>query len=71
MGSWGVAVGSTGVAGVAFLAWRFLSSVRRKTRMVVRRDLFAMQSACVRGECSQIGHDEGDVGNLAWPNDGC
>lgn len=67
VGSCGVAVGSTGVAGVASLgrlASRFFSSVRKKTRTVVRRDLCGVQSSPDSGECSQIGHEEG---SLEWP----
>lgn len=32
--------------------------------MVVRNDLFGLQSSAERGECSQTGHDEG---RFAWP----
>lgn len=58
-------VGSTGVTGVASLtslersASRFFSAVRRKTLIVVRSDLFGLQSSADKGECSQIGQEEG------------
>jgi len=70
VGSIEEATGSIGVAGGVFLtsldlcASRFFSSVRRKTRIVVRSDLFGLQSAAVRGLCSQTGHDGGRVD---WP----
>lgn len=62
--------GSTGVTGVASLArWasRFFSAVRRKTLIVVRSALLGLQSSADRGECSQIGHDEGSDD---WPGKG-
>jgi hypothetical protein len=58
-------VGSIGVAGVISLtsldrsASRFFSAVRRKTLIVVRSDLFGLQSSADKGECSQTGHEEG------------
>lgn len=42
----------------------FFSAVRRKTLMVVRNDLFGLQSWAERGECSQTGQD---CGKLDWP----
>jgi len=66
----GDVIGSDGVAGgVCFLASlslasRFFSSVRRKTLIVVRRDLFGLQSAAETGLCSQTGHEDGSV---EWP----
>lgn len=60
--------GVTGVIGVAageFLrsfsrnASLFFSSVRRKTLIVVRSDLFGLQSSAAIGVCSQTGHVEG------------
>jgi len=63
----GDAIGSGGVVGGVFffaslsLASRFFSSVRRKTLIVVRRDLFGLQSAADTGLCSQTGHEEGNV----------
>lgn len=54
---------STGVMGVVSLdslvrdASLFFSAVRKNTLMVVRRDLFGLQSAADNGECSQTGHD--------------
>jgi hypothetical protein len=62
-----------GVIGVASLASfnriasRFFSSVRRKTLIVVRNDLFGLQSSAATGECSQTGHVEGSVD---WPTRG-
>lgn len=58
-------LGSTGVMGLAStgrFSSRFFSSVRRKTRMVVRKALLGLQSSADRGECSQTGHDEGNDG---------
>jgi hypothetical protein len=52
------------VASFGRLASRFFSSVRRKTRTVVRRDLCGVQSSLESGECSQMGHEEGSV---EWP----
>jgi hypothetical protein len=43
---------------------RFFSSVRRKTFMVVRSDLFGLQSSAATGECSQTGHVDC---KLDWP----
>lgn len=66
----GVGSTSAGVTGVVSLASltrrasRFFSSVRRKTLIVVRRDLFGLQSSAATGVCSQTGHDEGSVD---WP----
>jgi len=57
-------LGSTGVAGAASLGRldsRFFSSVRRNTRIVVRRGLYGLQSSVESGECSQTGHEEGKV----------
>jgi hypothetical protein len=68
--STGVAVTSKGVAGALFFvsfnrsASRFFSSVRRKTLIVVRRDLFGLQSSAATGVCSQTGQEEGRVD---WP----
>ena len=65
-----VGVGSTGViGGLVFASFnrrasRFFSSVRRKTLIVVRRDLFGLQSPPETGVCSQTGHEEGRVD---WP----
>jgi hypothetical protein len=61
---------STGVAGseslssFGRLASRFFSAVRKKTLIVVRSDLFGLQSSADKGECSQTGHD---AGRLDWP----
>ena len=58
-------IASTGVAGVESLdsfgrlASRFFSAVRRNTLIVVRSDLFGLQSSALKGECSQTGHDDG------------
>jgi hypothetical protein len=66
----GVAVTSKGVAGALFFvsfnrsASRFFSSVRRKTLIVVRRDLFGLQSSAATGVCSQTGQEDGRVD---WP----
>jgi len=63
----GEAICSDGVAGGVFfftslsLASRFFSSVLRNTLIVVRRDLFGLQSAADTGLCSQTGHEEGNV----------
>lgn len=60
----------TGVSGVLFFssfrrrASRFFSSVRRKTLIVVRKDLLGLQSSAATGVCSQTGQDEGRVD---WP----
>lgn len=60
-------VGSTAVAGseslASFgrLASRFFSAVRRNTLIVVRNDLFGLQSSADKGECSQTGHDTGKL----------
>ena len=68
--STGVGSGRTGVSGGVFFpsfkrrASRFFSSVRRKTLIVVRNDLFGLQSLAATGVCSQTGHDEGRVD---WP----
>ena len=62
--------GSTGVNGGVSLASfnlrasRFFSSVRRKTLIVVRNDLWGLQSSDATGLCSQTGHVEG---RLDWP----
>lgn len=45
-------------------ASRFFSSVLKKTFIVVRRDLFGLQSSAETGVCSQTGHEEGRVD---WP----
>lgn len=47
------------------MASRFFSSVRRKTLIVVRRDLFGLQSSAATGVCSQTGQEEGRVD---WPS---
>ena len=66
----GVARTSRGVVGVESLtsfnliASRFFSSVRRKTLIVVRNDLFGLQSSAATGLCSQTGQDDGSVD---WP----
>lgn len=68
--STGVATASTGVGGGLFLtsfnrrASRFFSSVRRKTLIVVRRDLLGLQSSAATGVCSHTGQEEGRVD---WP----
>lgn len=60
----------TGVSGGLFFssfrrrASRFFSSVRRKTLIVVRKDLLGLQSSPATGVCSQTGQDEGRVN---WP----
>jgi len=69
-GSAGVGSVRIGVSGGEFFssfsrrASRFFSSVRRKTLIVVRRDLFGLQSAAATGVCSQTGQEEGRVD---WP----
>lgn len=69
-GSTGVGATSGNVGGGLFFtsfdrrASRFFSSVRRKTLIVVRRDLFGLQSSAATGVCSQTGQDEGRVD---WP----
>ena len=61
---------SIGVSGGVFLesfdlrASRFFSSVRKKTFIVVRSDLFGLQSSAATGECSQTGHVDC---KLDWP----
>lgn len=68
--STGVSITSNGVGGGLFLtsfdrrASRFFSSVRRKTLIVVLRDLFGLQSSAATGVCSHTGQDEGRVD---WP----
>ena len=55
---------STGVTGGVSLGRdisRFFSSVLKKTLMVVRRDLWGLQSSAESGECSQTGHEAGNV----------
>ena len=65
---------STGVMGVESLdsfsltSSSFFSWVRRKTLMVVRSDLFGVQSSAETGLCSQTGHVEGRVD---WPVVAC
>lgn len=64
------AAASIGVAGGVSLnffnrnASRFFSSVRKKTLIVVRNDLFGLQSSAATGVCSQTGHEEG---REDWP----
>lgn len=66
----GAASASTGVSGGDFFvsfdlrASRFFSSVRKKTLIVVRSDLFGLQSSAATGECSQTGHVDCRVD---WP----
>lgn len=65
----GVGFDSTGVGGTEPLvlgraASRFFSSVFRKTLIVVRSDLYTVQSSPETGECSQTGQDED---NIDWP----
>jgi hypothetical protein len=64
----GVAAVSTGVSGGDSSFDRdaslFFSSVLRNTLIVVRSDLFGLQSAAATGVCSQTGQDEGRV---EWP----
>jgi hypothetical protein len=61
----GFRTASTGVLGAesfascAKAASRFFSAVRMKTLIVVRRDLFGLQSSADKGECSQIGQASG------------
>lgn len=56
---------STGVSGagsgmsLGLFASRFFSAVRRNTLIVVRNDLFGVQSSAESGECSQTGQDDG------------
>jgi hypothetical protein len=62
--------GATGVAGGVSLlcltraSMRFFSSVRRKTLIVVRRDLCGLQSSAATGVCSHTGQEDGSV---EWP----
>jgi hypothetical protein len=67
----GVGSGSIGVSGgvASFASFnrrasRFFSSVRRKTLIVVRNDLWGLQSSDATGLCSQTGHVDG---KLDWP----
>lgn len=62
--SWGLGAsmgvgGADSLASFARKASLFFSAVRKKTFMVVRRDLFGLQSSAERGECSQTGQDDG------------
>ena len=57
--------GGEAFASFNLAASRFFSSVLKKTLIVVRRDLFGLQSSAETGVCSQTGHEEGRVD---WPD---
>lgn len=56
--------GGDAFASFNLAASRFFSSVLKKTLIVVRRDLFGLQSSAETGACSKTGHEEGRVD---WP----
>lgn len=53
-------IGVTGVGSLACRLSRFFSAVLRNALVVIRSDLFGLQSSAEMGVCSQTGHVEGN-----------